>query len=60
MRSADTTQAARAVQLSVYRRLARGERVAIAIAMSEDLKAVGSCGAGWRATAAGKGATAKT
>ena len=53
MRSADTTPTARAVQLLVYRRLQRGERVAIAIAMSEDLKAVASSGAGWRGTARG-------
>jgi len=48
------------VQLSAYRRLAPAERVAIAIAMSQDLKAVASCGAAWRATANVDGAAAQT
>jgi hypothetical protein len=60
MRSADTTPAARALQLSVYRRLAGAERLAIAIAMSEDLKAVAAAGTAWRGGALPEGAPAPT
>jgi len=60
MRSADSTPAARAVQLSVYRRIAGAERVEIAIAMSEDLKAIAASGAGWRSPARVDGGTAQT
>jgi hypothetical protein len=46
--SADTTPAARAVQISVYRRLSPSERVALALSMSEDVRAIANAGAASR------------
>jgi len=60
VRSADTTPEARAVQLAVHRGLAGSQRLAIAIAMSEDLNAIAASGADWRARAPEDSATAPT
>jgi len=48
VRSADTSVVARAMQLSVYRRLSPSERVAIALSMSEDVRAIAEAGATYR------------
>ena len=56
VRSADTSPAARAVQISVYRRLSPAERVALALSMSEDVRAIAAAGADSR-RATGDGAS---
>ncbi len=56
VQSADTTSAARAVQISVYRRLSPSERVALALGMSEDMRAIAKAGADSRCSAAEGGA----
>lgn len=54
VRSADTTPEAREVQISVYRRLSPSERVALALSMSEDVRAITDTGADYgRMTAEG-------
>lgn len=56
MLSADTTPAARAVQISVYRRLSPSERVELALSVSEDVRAIARAGADSR-RAASEGAS---
>lgn len=56
VRSADTTPAARAVQISVYRRLSPSQRVSLALSMSEDVRAIARAGADSRPAAPEGGA----
>jgi hypothetical protein len=49
--SADTTPEARALQISVYRRLSPSERLALALSMSEDVRAIALAGADSRRAA---------